>query len=258
MNVYTFTSVINQVLPEPHAGLLSGILFGTKAALSKDFIDALTKTGTLHIIALSGMNISIVGSLCAATLGAFLTKRVTSVFTILCIIGFVLFVGPSPSVIRAAIMGTMTLLATVFGRRQWGIYSLMCTAGVMLLVHPGWIGEVSFQLSFLATLGIMLFAGNNTGNVIRDSFRITMAAQVFTIPLILLTFRRISLISPLTNVLIGWIIPPLTAVGLVVCVLGWIWLPLGYILGWVSWVLLEYLILVVQWTATVPFSSVRL
>lgn len=129
--------------------------------------------------------------------------------------------------------------------------------------------NLSFQLSALSTLGIILFAkqlqqktvkktlGTSLFSLIEDDLRVTLAAQVFTIPLILFTFRRISLVSPLTNILIGWVIAPVTAIGMALAILGWIWLPLGYMFGWVSWVFLEYLILMVQWTAKLPFSSVN-
>jgi competence protein ComEC len=131
----------------------------------------------------------------------------------------------------------------------------------MLLVKPDWIGNLSFQLSALSTLGIILFAGkspssskNFVTSLVEDSLRVTLAAQAFTIPLILFVFRRISLVSPLTNILIG-VIAPVTAIGMVLAILELVWLPLGYVFGWVSWVFLEYLILMVQWTATLPFSS---
>jgi competence protein ComEC len=264
ISVATFTSVINQVLPEPHAGLLAGILFGTRATLSKDFLEALTITGTLHIIALSGMNISILAGLSITTLLRFVSRRVASLLTVLIIIGFVWFVGVSPSVVRAAIMGSLTLLAVVSGRQTWSIFTYGLTIGVMLCIKPDWIGDLSFQLSALSTLGIILFGGKSAiasknRNLLKllfeDDLRVTLSAQVFTIPLILLTFRRISLVSPLTNILIGWTIAPLTAIGMVTAILGWIWLPLGYVFGWVNWVFLEYLILMVRWTAKLPFSS---
>ncbi len=145
ITVTTFTSIINQVLQEPHAGLLAGILFGTKATLSKDFLDALTTTGTLHIIALSGMNISILSGLSITTLLRFVSRRVASLLTILIIIGFVWFVGVSPSVIRAAIMGCLTLLSIVLGRQTWTLFTYCITIGIMLLLKPDWIGTFPFN-----------------------------------------------------------------------------------------------------------------
>jgi competence protein ComEC len=257
MTVATFTSILNQLLPEPHAGLLNGILFGTKATLSRDLYDALVATGTLHIVALSGMNITILESIIAKTLGYMLNKRVTGFLTILLIIGFIWFVGLSPSVIRAGIMGSMALISVIFGRQKWSLFFFAVTCGVMLLIHPAWIGDLSFQLSAGATLGIILFGPRIQKNVLIDTLYVTLAAQTLTIPIILFTFRRISLISPLTNVLIGWIIQPLTALGLIVAILGWIWLPIGQVFAWVAWVLLQYLILAIELTAKVPFSSVN-
>jgi len=268
--VTTFLSIINQMLPEPHAGLLAGILFGTKATLSRDLYNALVTTGTLHIVALSGMNITILESLVGVSLLRFFSKRVTSVLTIVVIIGFVWFVGVSASVIRASIMGSLALLAVIFGKQTWSFYSFFITVGIMLLIHPAWISDISFQLSAGATLGIILFGGKSAKIIekngrlwifrylysfIQDDLRVTLAAQVFTIPLIFFTFHRISLVSPLTNILIGWTIAPLTAVGLIAVLLGWMWLPLGYVGGWVAWTFLEYLIFVIVWTAKIPFAS---
>jgi competence protein ComEC len=93
-------------------------------------------------------------------------------------------------------------------------------------------------------------------SIIADSLRLTLSAQVFTIPLIFMTFRQISLVSPLTNLLVGWIIAPITVIGMAAAILGWIFLPLGYVFGWVSWVMLEYILIVIQLSAKLPFSSI--
>lgn len=256
MSVATFTTVINQLLPEPHAGLLSGILFGTKASLSKNLIDALVITGTLHIIALSGQNISILTGFVSSVLLRFVSRRIASLLSILIIIGFVWFVGPSPSVIRAAIMGCIGLVAIVYGRQQWAILSLTLAVGIMLLINFSWISDISFQLSIGATLGIILFGGKKNGSVIQDDLRVTLAAQVFTVPLILFSFHRISLVSPLTNVLIGWTIPIIMQLGFVVAILGYLFLPIGQALAWGVWLFLEYIIIVIDFTSRIPFGSI--
>lgn len=320
MSVSDLVSIINQLLPEPHAGLLAGILFGTKATLSKSLYQDLITSGTLHIVALSGMNITIIASLVSLTLLRFVSRRIASLLTILLIIGFVWFVGLSPSVIRAAIMGCISLLAVIFGKQQWALFSWALAVGIMLLINFGWLGDISFQLSALATLGIILFGnkeytqkarvsilksteapynitlwvlgllfGNGASlseegeaargykqtiraslkNIlpllnqllkflwlfIKDDLRITLAAQVFTIPIIIFQFHRISLVSPLSNVLIGWMIAPITILGMFAAGIGYVWLPLGQVVAWFSWVLLEYLVLVVSLTSKFPFAS---
>ena len=290
MTVADFTGVINQLLPEPHAGLLNGILFGVKATIAKDLSQALIKTGTLHIIALSGMNITILSDLVSITLLRFVSRRIASLLTIAIIIGFILFVGISPSVIRAGIMGSITLIAIIFGRQAWSLLTWIVAVAVMLLIKPIWLGDISFQLSALATLGIILFGKKSTSqkfaaeisrvggisaasnaqnfspsprlrffsflwHIVEDDLRVTLAAQLFTVPLILFTFHQISFISPLSNILIGWIIQPLTVLGFFTTIAGWVWLPLGQVIAWVTWVPLQYVLTMISLTSRIPFGS---
>ncbi|EKD87284.1 MAG: hypothetical protein ACD_36C00162G0001 [uncultured bacterium] len=254
MNVQTLTSIINQVLPEPHAGLLAGLMFGTKTSLSQELYDALVRSGTLHIVALSGMNISIVAGILGGMFTVVMSKRVASLVILLAIWWFVLFVGPSASIVRAAIMGSISLLAVVSGRQYWSIFSWVLATTAMLLLNFQWLFDISFQLSVLATLGIILF-GKTEKNILLSDLRLTLSAQVFTIPIILYHFHRISLISPVSNILIGWLIGPLTMLGWGTVFFGSLWLPLGKIIAWIDWTLLSYLVAVVTWTAKVPFAS---
>ncbi|MFZ5844938.1 MAG: ComEC/Rec2 family competence protein, partial [Patescibacteria group bacterium] len=163
--VQALTSVVNQLLPEPHAGLLNGILFGTKAMLSKELYQALVTTGTLHIVALSGMNITILINLVHLLFLGFISRRLSSLLTMGVITGFVWFVGPSASVVRAAIMGGIGLLAVVFGRQTWAILSWLLAVSTMLLLNFSWLTDLSFQLSALATLGIILFGKGSAAEV---------------------------------------------------------------------------------------------
>jgi competence protein ComEC len=274
MTVSTLTGIVNQLLPEPHAGLLAGMLFGTRATLAPELTTAMIRSGTLHIVALSGMNITILMSVLSLMLLPFVSRRLTSLIVVLGITGFIAFVGPSPSVVRAGIMGSIGLFAIVFGKLKWGLLSLTLAVLGMLLLMPEWIKDLSFQLSVLATLGILLYGGSaprdrykrprslwqETLGIItrglRDDLRITLSAQVFTIPLILFAFGRISLISPLANVLIGWTIAPLTVLGFIAVVAGFLWLPLSQVVAWFSWALLEYIVWVVRTTSTLPFASI--
>jgi len=274
-----FVAIINRVLPEPAAGLLAGILFGTKASISTDLFDALVVTGTLHIAALSGMNITILTKLFFSTFISVLPKFISSILTIGVIVGFVFFVGSSPSIVRAAIMGSITLVAPLTGRMSTALITWGITIASMLLVQPSLLLNLSFQLSGLASLGIILFgkefreqtdaAPSSLSHLsslrylfrklwflVKSELQTTLSAQVFTIPLILFTFGRLSLISPLTNLLIGWTIPIITGLGLVMCVLGWIWLPLGQLFAWGTWVFLEWLIQAVILTSRIPLASI--
>lgn len=253
--VQGLTSVINQLLSEPHASLLAGLLFGVKTSLPRDLYEALVTTGTIHIAALSGQNLSILSNLISDRLVWIIGKRGAAGVTLLLIIWFVSFVGPTPSIVRAAIMTGLTMIATIFGRQYWALLSWMLAVSMMLLLNFSWLFDISFQLSALATLGIILFY-KKENNMIRDELRLTLSAQTFTVPLILFHFRRISLIAPISNLAIGWSIPWITGLGWVVAIAGWIWLPLGQLLAWVEWVFLEFLIRTVRLMSGMPYASV--
>ena len=264
------TTVIGQVLPEPHAGLLTGLLFGTKSSLSHEFYTALVGSGTLHIIALSGMNISIMSRLLQSGLSWVVSRRVSSLLTIVLISWFLWFVGPSPSIVRAAIMGSISVVAVVFGRQYWPLLAWVLAVGGMLLINPPWLVDISFQLSVFATLGIILFGGRSqeertnpsvwgiVRQSLREDLRLTLAAQVFTIPLIYFHFHRISFISPIANLMIGWVIGPLTGLGWMTVLVGWIYLPFGQVIGWFDWIALEYIVRTVYFVSGLPYSSVSL
>ena len=260
--VIGLTTVIGRMLPEPHAGFLSGILFGTRAAMSKGLVDAFVTTGTIHIVALSGQNLSIFTGVLANWLASLFSRRLSSLLIIFLLVWFLWFIGPSPSLVRAVIMGSLTLFSVIFGRRNVSLLSLLLAVGIMLLLNPSWISDLSFQLSVLATLGIILF-GSPKGvknatfwSFIKDDLRITLAAQLLTTPLIFFQFHRISLIAPFTNVLIGWTMPILMGLGWTAAIMGYIWLPLGILPAWGSWVLLTYVMRVVEVTAGFPFASI--
>ena len=297
MSVETVTALVNSLIHEPQAGLLTGMLFGVKATMSKELYDALITTGTLHIIALSGMNISIIVGFVHLFLLRFVRRPIANVATSFIIIGFISFVGISPSVIRAAIMAGITLLGVTLGRQVWPLFTWILAVTIMLVLNPLWIADLSFQLSVLATLGIILFAkkcnakmetgslklelearrsklylasnfqyqdlvssihrlASNSWLLIEDDLRVTLAAQVFTIPLIVFQFQRISLIAPLSNILIGWLIGPITILGFAVVAAGLIWMPLGMLLGWIAWAPLTAVIVIIESTSKIPFASI--
>lgn len=259
-----FTVVIESFLPEPHAGLLAGMLFGVKSSLSKELYEALITTGTLHIVALSGMNISILIAFANLLLLRFLRRPIANTVTVGSIIGFIWLVGPTPSVIRAAIMGCLSLLAINLGRQRWVFITWLISVCIMLVVQPSWIGDISFQLSVMATLGIILFGPSNQGYKVRtfkeivyDDLRVTLAAQMFTIPIIFFAFGRISLVSPLSNVLIGWLIAPVMIGGFLMILAGLVMPALGQITAWIVWVPLQIIIQCIELTARIPFASIQ-
>lgn len=242
--------------------------------MQAELYQALVETGTLHVVALSGTNITILIRMIEKLLLPFGRRR-SGIATLAAILGFVLFVGPQPPIVRAAIMGGIATLADFLGRRQYALLSLFFASGIMLLVRPDWLFSLSFQLSFLATLGIIIF--DNKGRrknreiagigVIREIYikarvmfienlRTTLAAQVFITPLLVYNFGRLSLVAPLSNALAMWVVGPITWLGVFLGVGGMMFWPAGRIVSWLVWVFLEYFILVVELTSKVPYGEI--
>lgn len=284
MVLNSLTALINGLLPEPQAGLLNGMLFGVKTTLDVSVKNSLTNSGTIYILAHSGLTISVLVSMVNLVLLRFVRRPIANLASALVIIGFIWLVGPSPSVMRAGIMATISLLSVSFGRQNWPLLAWILAVICMLLLNPSWIGNLSFQVSTMATLGIIMFGKKKTpkvatpsesipadylshlgnlGNVINvlwklveDSLRITFAAQVFTIPIIMFQFGRISLVSPLSNILIGWTIAPIMVIGFIMVTVGFVWMPLATAIAWVMWVPLTFVIMIIEWTAKLPFASI--
>lgn len=277
LTVDSLSAIIARSLPEPHAGLLSGILFGIKSSLTPQLQNSLIRSGTLHIVALSGMNISIIATLVASTLLRAFSRRVASLLTILAILVFVWFVGPSPSVIRAATMASLALLAVVLGRPRSALFFLILTSIIMIIAVPSWLTNISFQLSFLSTLGIILFTKDTrvlgptlyleakkpssqrlfleVRSLVMLDLRTSLAAQVFTLPLMVFVFHQVSFLSPLANVLISPVIGPLTVLGFLFCLVATIYYPFSLILGFVCYLLIQYILTIVFFVSSLPFSA---
>ncbi len=269
-----FISLIQQYLPEPMASLLSGMLFGVKQGFSSQFYQALITTGTIHVVALSGMNITIIINIISKITYP-LGRKISSIVSLIGIIGFILFVGPSPTIIRAGIMGSLSLIGIYLGKQYYGLLGLIMAGLIMLILDHSVITDISFQLSFLATFGILLFAPKpiktvpvkvglgkavlyEIKNSLIENLRTTLAAQVATLPIIVFAFGRVSLVSPLTNILVGSTIFPITLLGLITVLTGIIIFPLGQVFAWFCYILLYYFVWVVELTSKLPFASLNL
>lgn len=258
-----FTSVINGYLPEPHASLLNGILFGVSLTTTQDLYLKLRITGLLHIVVLSGMNITILASI----IGLFtksLPKLMSIGICLMSIVVFILFVGVEPPIVRAGAMSILSLLAVVLGRKAIPLYLLFLSLLATLLFVPEWISSISFQLSYGATFGLILFSGqkkpssNKIKQGIMNELRPSLAAQLFTAPLIWMYFRQVSLISPLANILISWAIAPLMIFGFLTSILGKIHFSLGLIPSYVAYGLLSYMLFIIETLSKVPFAWISL
>ncbi len=248
-----FTNVINSYLPEPEASLLNGIIFGVNLKTTKEFYQQLKMVGLLHLVVLSGINITLLAAM-ISSITKFLSKQLSTLITILMIILFVIFVGPKAPIIRAAFMGVLTHVAIITGRKNYTLYALFLSLIFVLIFWPDWLKTVSLQLSYGATLGIILFGQGKNNDWIIKNLRLTLAAQVFTVPIIFLYFKQISIISPLANLLVVETIPPLMVFGFLTAILGKINYFLGYLPSLICYGILSYLVWIIEMLAKIPFA----
>ncbi len=255
-----FTNIINAYLPEPDSSLVNGIIFGINLNHKTAFYDDIKRVGLLHIVVLSGMNISLMSGILSGIIYRF-GKTVSILLNILTIIIFVAFVGIQAPILRAAIMAILTSVGLLLGRRTIAIYLLFISAIVMILINPEWLTSISFQLSFGATFGIILFSKTSKNETFFDycktDLRTSLAAQVFTVPIIFMSFRQISFISPIANLLVAWTIAPIMIFGFLAAFLGKIHYVLGVFPAYVTFGLTHYLVVVIEVLARVPFAFVQ-
>jgi len=260
-----FVQAVQLSLPEPQASFLGGLILGAKKSIPDDLMDSFNRTGTTHIVALSGYNITIIAvlilNLCKSL---WVSRRKAFWVSLLAITFFVLITGAQASVVRAGIMGMLVLLATQLGRMSRITNVLILAAVVMILVNPKvLVFDAGFQLSFLATIGLVylspklekFFKWLPSLFEIKASLTATLSAIILTAPLILFQFGRFSIVAPLVNVLILPAIPIAMAFGFITGLLALIWLPLGQIFGWIVWTILSYIIFMVELFAKIDFAS---
>lgn len=254
---------INELFTEPEASLVAGLLMGLRRAIPAEVLDDFSRAGLTHILAISGYNITLM-----ITLFGLLFCRFGRRFRFFGVLSgiwlFLLFTGFSASVIRAAWMGFFTILAIVLGRKNNGLISLLLSGAVMILLNPRILMfDLSFQLSFLATLGLIMIVPfwqkyfSKLPPFLSEGLAVTLAAQVFTTPLIISVFGRFSLISPLANILFLPLIPLIMLFSFVGVLVSFIFPPFAIVLNAIAWLLLKILIGGVTVVANIPFASIE-
>jgi len=248
-----------KVLPKDAAAFLSGVVLGSKQELTEGFDDSLKITGTTHIIVASGYNISI---LIGVLLKIFnrLRKFTLAIIVTIALVCFVAISGWDASIIRASIMASLAMVATTLGRQNYALYCLMATAVIMLIINPMWLLDTGFQLSFLATAGIILFQSEIIKKLsilpgwASESLSTTVSAQILVLPIIAVTFGQISLISLITNVLVLWITPVLMFGGLLLSIVMLASYSLGSMLALIIYPAFWYVKQIISITAQIPFA----
>ena len=254
---------IESLLPEPQAALLVGILLGSRAGLPPEVQEAFSRSGTSHILAISGWNISIVGAFLAEAGRRLPGRKVQSILIVAGIALYTLLVGAGSAVLRAALMGILYVLAQCAGRPGDGLTALLASAWAMTLWNPTLLRDVGFQLSFGATLGMFLFVPVWTEAWARwppwlaESLAATLSSQLLTWPLLALYFRTFSLVVPLANLLACPALAPLMLLGALALLLGGV--PgVGWVLRGTTWLVASYMLGVVGRLGEIPWAAVKL
>ncbi len=225
-------AALARVLPEPMAGLASGILVGRRDRVSREVADSFTTTGLSHVVAISGWNICLIGAVVGGMLrAAGMSRRSRTIAIVVALTGFTLLAGGGASVVRAALMGGVALVARETGRPGTAAAALGLAVWLLLVLDPAMVTDIGFQLSVAATAGLLAWGSALTRRLLgaapgrprrwlAESLGVSLAAQVATLPLVLFHFGRLSLVSPVANLVVAPIVAPAMLVGAVALVAG--------------------------------------
>lgn len=242
--------------PQP-GGLVMGMLIGYRKGLSDEVSENFRKTGLMHVVAVSGFNMTILASACIL-LASYIGRKLAGVTTIFAIISFVLIAGASASVIRSAIMALLVIAAQFSGRLYNSTHGLILAAGIMVLLNPRIVvWDVGFQLSVVATLGVLyayqLQKDRESENAWLSTARPTIGAIIATAPLVAFHFQTFSTVALLANFLLLPLVPWVMLFG-ALSFLPIIGSGFGFVTTWLANIML--------WTtkmfAQIPHSSVNL
>jgi competence protein ComEC len=268
-----------KVLHEPQASLAQAIVLGIRGNISSSVNADFTRTGTAHLLAISGLHLSILaGILLSAGIWLFGRRRYLYIWLALGTIWlYAIITGMHPPVIRGATMASLFLTAELLGRQRSAITSLAFAAAIMVGISPQILWSASFQMSFMAMAGLILVtpffqamgrkAVNATlgedrpavpvANTITDSFSVSLGAVIGVWPLVAYYFGIISFVGPPATFLTLPALPGIITTGALAGSLGLVARPVAQIIGWLAWLPLSYLRLVVKALATIPLAFLK-
>ncbi len=256
-----------RLLPEPAASLILGVLLGVKSALPDDFYQDLVRTGMLHIVVASGANVILVASFAFPLLSRFFNRRKAILLTLPLIWFYVFLCGAEPPLLRAAIMTSFSWGGSFFGRQKESWRGLVLAAVLLALFTPEVIFDLGFQLSFASSAGIIFlknrlesfFSWLPTLGSFKDDLLTTLAAQIFTAPLLLISFGQFSPFSFLANATLLWLVSPMMSLGMILIVIGFFLPFLAPPFSWLVFLPAQFFVKGVGfWSQVLPFFSFSL
>ncbi len=264
-----FQEKINSVFLEPEASFLSGLLLGIKSNLSESFKENMVRSGTSHLIALSGYNITIISSFVLSVLLFLGLSRGSSFWlSVIFIILFILLTGASASVVRAGIMGILFILSQKLGYLYNPRNSLFFAGAIMTLFNPRILYfDIGFQLSFIATLGLIYFypffqeilkSKNKSFLNWKETFSLTISAQISVLPLLILHFGYFSFISLISNIVVLLFIPLSMFFGFLSVIVSFFVPFLGNIIGAFTHLILKFEIFMINFFGSLKIAGINL
>lgn len=257
---------INRILPEPEASLAAGILLGERRALPQWLYDALVVVGLVHIIALSGYNVTIISKNLTLLFNR-IFPPLSFYLSLIFIWLFVVMVGGGPTIVRAAIMGSVVLLGKKVGRARSMTRILLLTAFLMVLFNPFILKyDRGFQLSFLSTAGLVYF-GSVLEKILRrwrflspvkEAGISSISAQLYALPLLLASFKKISFVALPVNLLVLPFMPLIMFFTFLTAISGLITPILGRLFGLIALLFLKYIIFISKYFAEIPKGFIEI
>jgi len=261
----SFISHIQSILPRPESSLMSGMLIAGKQGLGKDLEDKFKQVGLIHIVVLSGYNVTIVAESLINSL-FFLPQNISYGFGVVGIILFGIMAGGTSTIIRASFMSFIALVAKLTGNTYSALRALLASAILMILINPLILRyDPSFQLSFLATFGLIVFSpiiqkrlGIFGESPLGEIISSTLAVELFLFPYLLYSNGSVALVSFPANLLVLSYIPFTMLVGFIATIFSYIYLPLSYPFSFISFIMLRYTLRIVELATHLTFFSIHL
>ncbi len=262
---HTFMERIEVSIPHPHSGLAEGLLLGVKQGLGEELEEAFRTTGIMHIVVLSGYNMMLIITFTSFFLAFFFPQRIEIIVGAVLIIAFACLVGLGASVLRASAMALLILLARATGRTYDVVRALVLVGVFMLLLNPLLlVYDVGFQLSFVATLGLILFSPHVSRYTtfmpeifgLREFLTTTVAVQIFVTPILLYQIGSFSIVAVLVNVLVLPMVPVAMLFTFLTGLASFMSSSLALLLGYFAYASLAYIIVIAETFARIPLAEV--
>ncbi|HET8569654.1 MAG TPA: ComEC/Rec2 family competence protein [Candidatus Limnocylindria bacterium] len=252
------------LVPAPESELAIAMLLGERSGIPRELADAFARTGTAHLLAISGFNMTLAAGSVASVLKRRARPAVVAAAALASVATYAALVGPQPSVLRAAVMASVAAVALGIGRTPMSANALAGAVALMVALDPSILGSLSFQLSVTATAGLIAFqpplARRFAGlpGPIAEGLATTLAASALTVPLVAAAFGRVSLVAPLANLVAVPIFAPLLLFAAGASVVGAVDLDAARPLALATWALAAALGAVVGSAAAIPLAAVEI